>query len=132
MFNVGFAELILILLVAFLVVGPQDLPKVARWLGRLIKQGRRMFTEFQEEVGLESTVEELKEVQRDLNTTISKADPRKDITDAKRDFEKALRESKEATYLKKKETPETKEVPETKGIPEKVEKQIDSQTESSK
>ena len=30
--NIGFGELIMILLVAFLVVGPKDLPKVARWL----------------------------------------------------------------------------------------------------
>ena len=28
MFNIGFAELILVLLVAFLIVGPKDLPKV--------------------------------------------------------------------------------------------------------
>ena len=31
MFNIGFSELLLVLLVAFLVVGPKDLPKVARW-----------------------------------------------------------------------------------------------------
>ena len=30
MFNIGFSELILILLVAFVIVGPKDLPKVAR------------------------------------------------------------------------------------------------------
>lgn len=30
MFNIGFSELLLVLLVAFLVVGPKDLPKVAR------------------------------------------------------------------------------------------------------
>ena len=34
MFNIGFSELILILLVAFVIVGPRDLPKVARALGR--------------------------------------------------------------------------------------------------
>ena len=32
MFNIGFEELILILLVAFVIVGPKDLPKVARYL----------------------------------------------------------------------------------------------------
>ena len=34
MFNIGFSELILILLVAFVIVGPKDLPKVARWIAR--------------------------------------------------------------------------------------------------
>lgn len=38
MFNIGFSELLLVLLVAFLVVGPKDLPKVARWLGRTVKK----------------------------------------------------------------------------------------------
>ena len=128
MFNIGFAELILILLVAFLIVGPQDLPKVARWLARLIKQARRMFTEFQEEVGLDETVEELKTVQRDLNTTILKADPRKDIVDAKRDFEKTLRETKEATFSMKSEKQESKKLENDK----KQEEKIDSQKESSK
>ena len=33
MFNIGFEELILILLVAFVIVGPKDLPKVARAIG---------------------------------------------------------------------------------------------------
>ena len=41
MFNIGFSELLLVLLVAFLVVGPKDLPKVARWLGRAVKKSRR-------------------------------------------------------------------------------------------
>ncbi|MBR4081764.1 MAG: twin-arginine translocase TatA/TatE family subunit [Clostridia bacterium] len=36
MFNIGFAELILVLIVAFLIVGPKDLPKVARWIARQI------------------------------------------------------------------------------------------------
>ena len=37
MFNIGFAELIVVLMVTFLIVGPKDLPKVARWLARLVK-----------------------------------------------------------------------------------------------
>ena len=37
MFNIGFSELILILLVAFVIVGPKDLPRVARALGRGVR-----------------------------------------------------------------------------------------------
>ena len=33
MFNIGFSELIVVLLIAFLVVGPKDLPKVASLAG---------------------------------------------------------------------------------------------------
>lgn len=47
--NIGFGELIMILLVAFLVVGPKDLPKVARWLGRQVRMIRRMIEELKKE-----------------------------------------------------------------------------------
>ena len=42
MFNLGSAELILILLVAFIIVGPKDLPRVGRALGRWVRQLRDM------------------------------------------------------------------------------------------
>ena len=42
MFNIGFEELILILLVAFVIVGPKDLPKVARAIGRFVKMLKQM------------------------------------------------------------------------------------------
>ena len=51
MFNIGFSELLLVLLVAFLVVGPKDLPKVARWLGRAVKKSRRLLNEIKKESG---------------------------------------------------------------------------------
>ena len=46
MFNIGFSELILILLVAFVIVGPKDLPKVARALGRGVRNAKRWIDEF--------------------------------------------------------------------------------------
>ena len=46
MFNVGFTELIVVLLVAFLVVGPKDLPKVARAIARFVKYLKQLFQEF--------------------------------------------------------------------------------------
>lgn len=53
MFNIGFSELILILLVAFVIVGPKDLPKVARALGRGVRNVKRWIDEFKEETGLD-------------------------------------------------------------------------------
>jgi sec-independent protein translocase protein TatB len=41
MFGIGMGELILILIVAFIVVGPAELPRVARWIGRAVKTARR-------------------------------------------------------------------------------------------
>jgi len=47
MLGVGFPELVLILVVALLVLGPQRLPEVARMLGRAYAQLRRASEEFQ-------------------------------------------------------------------------------------
>ena len=47
MFGVGFPELVVILVVALIVLGPQRLPEVARMLGRAYGQLRRASEEFQ-------------------------------------------------------------------------------------
>ena len=60
MFNIGFSELILILLVAFVVVGPKDLPKVARAMGRGVRWIKTFIKDFQEETGLGEVVDEFK------------------------------------------------------------------------
>jgi sec-independent protein translocase protein TatA len=47
MFGIGFPELVMILTVALIVLGPQRLPEVARMLGRAYAQLRRASEEFQ-------------------------------------------------------------------------------------
>lgn len=47
MLGVGFPELVLILVVALIILGPQRLPEVARMLGRAYAQLRRASEEFQ-------------------------------------------------------------------------------------
>lgn len=50
MFNVGFGELIVILLVGFIVVGPRGLPGLARSVARLWKEVRRYADQLSAEV----------------------------------------------------------------------------------
>ena len=47
MFGIGLPELVVILAVALIVLGPQRLPEVARMLGRAYAQLRRASEEFQ-------------------------------------------------------------------------------------
>ena len=96
MFNIGFAELIMILLIAFVVVGPKDLPKVARALGRTVRKIKKMFDEFKDETSLDETIKEFKGIERDVKTTMKDADPRKDIQDIKNDTERTLRDAQAA------------------------------------
>lgn len=74
MFNIGFSELLLVLLVAFLVVGPKDLPKVARWLGRTVKKSRRLLNEIKKESGWDELEKEVRDVQHDVKNTVKQGD----------------------------------------------------------
>jgi sec-independent protein translocase protein TatB len=64
MFDVGLPELLVIILVALVVVGPKDLPKVVRGIARTIAKLRRMADEFMGTVNdyvRESELQELRE-----------------------------------------------------------------------
>ncbi len=53
MFDVGFGEIILILIVALMVVGPGNLPKAARTLGRTVAWLRHLMLTLQREINME-------------------------------------------------------------------------------
>jgi len=48
MFGLGFGEVILVLVVALLVLGPEKLPKLAKTLGKGMREFRRAASEFQQ------------------------------------------------------------------------------------
>lgn len=50
MFNIGGGEILVILLVALIVLGPQRLPEAARKVGTIIGEVRRMANGFQTEI----------------------------------------------------------------------------------
>ena len=101
MFNIGFAELILVLLIAFLVVGPKDLPKVARWLGRLVKKARQLIREVKQEVGWDELTEETQSIRQDIDQTVKESDITADLRAASKEFQKNVNEAKKDVNLKK-------------------------------
>ena len=50
MFNVGTGELLVILLIALIVLGPEKLPDAARKMGNVVGELRRMSGGFQQEM----------------------------------------------------------------------------------
>ena len=61
-FGVGYTELLVIAVVALIVVGPKDLPKLLRHLGQFTASVRRMAAEFQrhlDEVAREADVDKV-------------------------------------------------------------------------
>ncbi|MDD2430047.1 MAG: Sec-independent protein translocase protein TatB, partial [Eubacteriales bacterium] len=95
-FNIGFTELILILLVAFLVVGPKDLPKVARSLGRFVRYLKAKWAEFIQETDMADTISELKGTKKDLEETIREADSTADLKKTQNSLDKTMNELKQA------------------------------------
>ncbi len=97
MFDIGFWEIFLILILALLVVGPERLPKAARTAGYWFGKARRYVEGVKEEVASEFDVNELKrmvhnqevqinELQSQLNETVT-FDEKKDTQPAEPDYE---------------------------------------------
>lgn len=64
MFGIGSTELLVILVVALLVLGPKNLPKIAHTIGRAMGEFRRVSTEFQRTLNTEIAFEEEEEKAR--------------------------------------------------------------------
>ena len=82
MFNLGMMEILLVLAVAFLVVGPKDLPKVARWLARQIKSMKKLLREIKKETGWDEFAKEFKDVADDVKSVVKEADVREEVASA--------------------------------------------------
>lgn len=58
MFGIGSTELLVILVVALIVLGPRNLPKIAQTLGRALGQFQRVSKDFQRTLNTEIAFEE--------------------------------------------------------------------------
>jgi sec-independent protein translocase protein TatB len=67
MFDIGWMELLVIGVVALIVVGPKDLPKLFRSVGQFMGKARGMAREFQRSMEQAADDSGLKEAARDLN-----------------------------------------------------------------
>jgi sec-independent protein translocase protein TatB len=65
MFEVGFWELILVLVLVLVVAGPARLPEIVRTLGRLAGRAKAMAGNLKQEFERELDAEELRQIKRD-------------------------------------------------------------------
>jgi sec-independent protein translocase protein TatB len=100
LFNIGFAELLLVLVIAYVIVGPKDLPRVARWLARLVKSARRMIRELKSETGWDEMMAETSDVRRDVDDALKSADIREDLKQARQELQRHVREAEKDTMKK--------------------------------
>jgi len=72
MFDIGFAELLLLAIVALLVLGPERLPGVARTLGGLSRKARSSWLNLKRSIEAEMRAEELKKPLQQFQDEIKK------------------------------------------------------------
>ncbi|NIJ39837.1 sec-independent protein translocase protein TatB [Parvibaculum indicum] len=87
MFDLGWSELLLIAVIALVVVGPRDLPRMMRTAGQYMAKARKVAREFQatfDELARETEVEELR---REVATLKSEATA--PLSEMRKDLDKA-------------------------------------------
>jgi sec-independent protein translocase protein TatB len=78
MFDIASGELLLVALVALLVIGPKDLPRVLRYVGQWVGKARRMASHFRsgiDEMVRQSELEELEKKWAEDNARIMREHP---------------------------------------------------------
>jgi len=77
MFGIGMPELILILAIALIILGPKKLPEIAKSLGRGISEFKKATQEFKENLDVDNDLREardtIQEVKEDLEETVRKS-----------------------------------------------------------
>ena len=93
MFEVGWSELLVIAVVAIVVIGPKDLPRVMRVVGQWSGKVKRMAREFQGQFNEALREAELDDVRKGVEA-IGKIDPlgdvRREMTKAGEDIKKSM------------------------------------------
>ena len=88
MFDVGFSELLIIAVVALVVLGPERLPKAARFAGLWVRKARAQWYSVKSELELELAQEEMKKHLQDAENSIRA--PMQELQQDLRDAEDGL------------------------------------------
>jgi sec-independent protein translocase protein TatB len=82
MFDIAPTELLLVVVVALVVIGPKDLPKAMRFVGKWVGKARGMARHFRSGLDTmmrEAELEELEKKWREQNEAIMREFPRTDV-----------------------------------------------------
>jgi sec-independent protein translocase protein TatB len=92
MFDFGWAEMAVILLIALIVIGPKDLPKVARTVGQWMGKARAMAREFQRSLDDMAREAELDDIKKQIDKAgrMDVGKSIRDTVDPEGDLDKAL------------------------------------------
>ena len=90
MFNLDLMEVVLVLLVAFLVVGPKELPRVARWIARMVKKAKVLIQEVKKEIGWDDIIKDITSTADDVKGAVKDANISTELRKSKEDMLKSF------------------------------------------
>jgi TatA/E family protein of Tat protein translocase len=82
MFGIGMPEMLLILAIALIVIGPKKLPDLAKSLGRAMREFKKATNEFKDTMQIDSELADVKKAFDDINDDV------KEAVDLKPEFER--------------------------------------------
>jgi len=87
MFGIGMPEMLLIIAIALVVIGPKKLPDLAKTLGRAMREFKKATSEFKETMQIDNELTEVKKAFDDINEDVKQA------IDVKPEFERKSEDS---------------------------------------
>ena len=130
MLSFGWGEILLVLVVVIVVVGPKDLPKLIKQFSTFAKSLKKLSREFKYSLNELADQEEFKEI----NKTIIEAKNIKDDFNIKDKFKSEVKSLKETTDIIEKEVKDIKnlenEITSTMETPNSVEKDVDDKNKN--
>ena len=97
MFGIGMPEMLLIIAIALVVIGPKKLPDLAKSLGRAMREFKKATNEFKETIQIDDELTEVKKAFDDINEDVKQA------IDVKPDFERKSGDSTKSDEAESKE-----------------------------
>ena len=73
MFGIGMPEMLLILAIALIVIGPKKLPDLAKSLGRAFNEFKRATSEFKESIEIDTELRDVKKTFDNMSDEIKEA-----------------------------------------------------------
>jgi Tat protein translocase TatB subunit len=73
MFGLGMPEILLILAIALIVIGPKKLPELAKTLGRAMGEFKRSAQDFKRSIDMETTLHDIKSSATDMTDITGKS-----------------------------------------------------------
>ena len=100
MFGIGMPEMLLILAIALIVIGPKKLPDLAKSLGRAFAEFKRATSELKDSFEMDSELKDIKttfnemssEIKEAIDIDVDKTPEKQDLSDNSKDVKTTLNE----------------------------------------